>query len=148
MDIYETGGADIALVAATPKTVLQITTPSTIRGRLSNLEISFDGTTAGATPVLIQLVTQTTAGTGTAVTPNPIDPSAPASLITSAKDFSAEPTVGVTSRQWRVSPNAGLWYYTWPQVGEMPSIPISARLAIKMNAAAGVNVTVYMRYWA
>lgn len=149
MDCYEASAQDVALSGGTAKTVLQLTTPSTIRARLSMIEISFDGVTAGNTPVLVQLLYQTTAGTGTSLTPTPVDSAAPASLVTAAKDFSAEPSAGTVLRPWRITPYGGLWDYPWPE-NERPYIAISSRLALKLTAASSqpVNVSATMRYWA
>lgn len=149
MDCYEATAQDVALSGGTAKTVLQLTTPSTIRARLSMMELSFDGVTAGNTPVLVQLLFQTSTGTGTSITPNPMDPGAPASLVTAVKDFSVEPTAGTVIRPFRITPYGGLWNYPWAE-SERPYMPISTRVALKLTAASSqpVNVTAAIRYWA
>lgn len=104
MDAYSAGRDNVALAAATAKTVVQIVTPATIRALVRELHISFDGVTAAAVPGLVELVAQTTAGTMSALTPVADDPAAPASLVTAQHTATVEPASGNVHRSWRLSP--------------------------------------------
>jgi hypothetical protein len=149
MDLYTVKSASTALSASTTKTLLQIITPSSIRARLANLHVSFDGSTAGQA-ILVELLTQTTAGTSTA-TPaiNPTDPAAPASLVTAGSNHSAEPTAGIVELTRFVRPDGGsidIPFYA----ERMPTIPISGRLGVRVTTAVGVtpNATAEFSFWS
>jgi hypothetical protein len=146
-DKYVAVADGVALTAATPKTVLQIATPSTIRARVCEVVVGFDGVTASDAPVLVELVRQTSAGTGTAVTPLPLDPAAPASLPTALKNHSAEPSGPTVLRAWRVTPAGGL--FVVPFIGdEQPVVGASGWLGVRCTAAVGVNANAQLVYLA
>jgi hypothetical protein len=75
-------------------------------------KIDFDGVTAAAEPVLVDLCrsTQATAGTSTAVTPRrKHGPSAATVFGTAAKNYTAEPTVLTLIEDYAVDPYKGLF---------------------------------------
>jgi hypothetical protein len=146
-DKYTATADAVALAAAAAKTVLQIATPSTIRARLVELHVGFDGVTAANPPVLVELLRQTSAGTNTAVTPVAVDAAAPASLVTSGKNHSAEPTGTTVVAHWRLTPVGGLLVI--PFYGdEQPVMAISSWLGIRCTAAQIVNVNAQMTFLA
>jgi len=61
-------GAAVALVAATAKTVLSVIAPAQFGVDLRKYRLGFDGVTASAIPVVVEIVSWTTDGTGTAGT--------------------------------------------------------------------------------
>lgn len=136
----------VALAAATAKTVAAITAGATRVPTLTELAISFDGTSATAVPVLIELVAGTgaTAGTSTAFTPLLVrgDPSETA-LATAGVNYTAEPTVLTPIKQWFVSPTSGL-ILQFPLGREVTGTAAasSARkvLGLRITAPAIVNV--------
>ena len=146
MDVYTASVDAVALVAATAKTVLQVATPATKRGRLLELQVSFDGVTAGNSPVLVELLRQTTAGTMTANTPNPHDSAAPASLLTASTNATAEPTAGVVLKRWRITPNGGVLVLPEGDPVRNAVIPVSGFLGIRCTAAQVVNVNASLTF--
>lgn len=150
MDLYAAKTPQIAVPSASIRTLLQIATPATIRGRLANLAVSFDGSTA-LQALWVELLYQTTAGTGgTAVTPGAADPAAPASLVTALYNTSGgEPTAGTVIKGWHVRPDGGS--IDIPFYGErMHVVPVSGRLALRVTSASGVtpNAEATMDFWA
>ena len=147
MDKYTVTADGVALVAATAKTVLNIASPATIRMRVTGIQISFDGVTAGNAPVLVELLRQTSAGTVTAVTPAATDPAAPAALGTAGKNASAEPTGPTVIKTFRLSPNGGTAFV--PLVGaDMITVPVSGFFGIRCTAANNVNCNAEIAYLA
>ena len=86
---------EVALTAATVRTVLQFVAPANHRVRLRKWRVSFDGTTTTAEPVVCRLLRQTTAGTMSAQTLTKSDNSLPETIQSSAQhSATAEPTAG------------------------------------------------------
>lgn len=135
--------ADVALSAATAKTVLQIAAPATRRGKVKEIGISFDGTNSAAEPVEVVLMRQTSAGTMTAQTPTPRQEGDPAALFSGSRNASAEPTSSNVIGRWLVSPAGGLFVIQYPQ-GDEPEISASARVGLVCNAPAAVNCQAYL----
>lgn len=147
MDKYSATADGVALVAATAKTVLNLATPASIRARITGIQVSFDGVTAGNVPALVELLRQTNAGTTTSVTPVAFDPAAPSSLCTAGKNASVEPTGTTVIRSWRVSPNGGVLIV--PLLGaDMVTMPVSGFLGIRCTAAQVVNVNAEISFLA
>lgn len=76
--------------------------------------ISFDGVTASAVPVLVELVqsTQGAAGTPAASPPTPVQirgRSTGGSAPTNGHNYTAEPTTLTVVKDWYVTPNGGLF---------------------------------------
>jgi hypothetical protein len=136
----------VALVAATAKTVLQVATPSTTDILVLGWQISFDGASGTAVPVICQLIDGDVAATVTALTPELYGNSQqPASLCvggTSATGFNASVEGTMTSvRQLdagHTHPQAG--YGVWFPEGCRPRVAASRFLRIRCQAPAGVNV--------
>jgi hypothetical protein len=135
--------AEIALSAATAKTVLHFNCPANHLAVIKGWSISFDGTTVTAEPVQIRLLRQTAAsGTGSTNTPVKINPLVTASLQCTAKDsFSAEPTAGNVLFAIEVHPQAG--YEKIYPLGDEPlcgGTGSADALGIECTAPATVNV--------
>jgi hypothetical protein len=148
VDSYTASVADVALAAGVAKTCLQLATPSTARAFIDSIEISTDGITADAVPMLVELVVQSTAGTTTSLTPVALDSSAPASLVTARHTATVEPTTTDVVWQQLISPAGATWYrpfYDAPGVLR-PRLPVSSRLGLRVTAAAIVNVTPLIAY--
>lgn len=136
--------ADAVATGTAVKTILQVAAAAQERLVIDELSITFDGTTATATPVLVQLVAQSTAGTGgTTVTPTEPDQASGTATVTALKGpagtWTAEPTTGDVLREWRVPPTSGL-VLQFP-LGKQPRSAVGGRLAIRVTAAATVNAT-------
>jgi hypothetical protein len=143
--LYSASADAVALTAAR-KTVLQLATPANIPISIVALDVTFDGVTATAVPVLVTLEQQASAGTGgVALTanwgPNPIDPNNPATTVTALKGpwATTEPVMSKIIKAWRVPPTSGL-PYQWP-LDQEPVCPASGWLAVVVTPAAAVNAT-------
>lgn len=145
-DIYVVSTINNALAAATAETAIQLVTPSTVRARLIEFGIMFDGIVSTAEPVDVRLLRQTTAGTASAGTVNPLDSSAPAGLTTAQITFTAEPTAGAVLGTWMVHPQGGMLVVKYDLWAEAPLIQISGRLGLECNAPAVVNCSAYMKF--
>jgi hypothetical protein len=141
-----------ALVAATAKTAIELTTSSTAGNDWTQLDISFNGVTSTAVPVTCELITYTTTGTGTAITfaaAHRVTAKAQAMAlnpVTTAKvNLSVEGTGSITVvRGWFIHPQAG---QTWQmplgrEFGMKPSIIYGVRL----TAPAIVNYIVNLEF--
>lgn len=139
---------EIALAAATRKTLLQVATPSTQDITLVSMEISFDGVSATAEPVVVDLIETNVAATVTALTPSPYsDPNAPASLAaggTALTGYNASAEGTITASRivgnWNVPPTSGL-LLQWP-LGREPGCGVSKFLRLRALASASVNALV------
>jgi len=135
-----------ALAAATVETLVQVTAPATRRLELVRWGVSFDGVTASNTPVLVDLLRQTTAGTAAAFTPLKLDEADPASLASAQNAFTVEPTAGDILESYYLTPAGGLFVMQYDP-SERPVVAASGRLGIRANATAIVNATVWL-VWA
>lgn len=145
-DIYVCSVLNNALAAATAETIIQLVAPATIRGRLIEFGIGFDGIVSTAEPVDVRLLRQTTAGTASAGTVNPLDVDAPAALVTAQITFTAEPTAGAVLGAWPLHPQGGMMVVKYDLWAEAPVIDVSTRLGLECNAPAVVNCTAYMKF--
>lgn len=144
-----TGGA-VALSAATAKSVLGVKAPSGNGLDLKKLKVSFDGVTASAVPVLVELCYATFAtnspGTAsTSVTPAQIYGRSVTVGATAAKNWTTEPTVLTTLQEWYLTPNGGLVFYDFP-LGDTPDCAVSEGFVLRCNAPAAVNVRAGMEF--
>lgn len=145
---YTATSGSVALSAATAKTVLNIIAPSQFGIDLRSIEVAFDGVTASAIPVLVELCSSTQAGAGTtgstptvlqgygrAITPG----------FTTGAGYSAEPTVLTVLDAFTLSPNGGLVIRDWPP-NEGFDQDVSKGLAIRLTAPAIVNARTTMKF--
>lgn len=137
------GGA-IGLTAATAKTVAGIKAATNDIITLVKVEVSFDGVTASAVPVLIEVGTSTFAtnapGTAsTSVTPASTRGRQATAMATAAKTWTTEPTVMVVLEEFLLTPNGGTYIADGVPAREIES-PISGGLVVRLTAPAAVNV--------
>ena len=137
--------AEIALTAATAKTVIQLVAASNHPVKLLGWGVFFDGTSSTAEPVVVELLRQTTAGTMTSLTPVKVDPGRDETLQTTAQHTAtAEPTAGDVLARRNVHPQSG--YEVMYPFGQEMIIPGGGRIGIRCTAPAGVNVAAEMRF--
>jgi hypothetical protein len=152
-----TGGVSaagaVALVAATAKTVILLTSGTANQPSIVEWSVSFDGTTATAIPVLVEAVSSTAAGagTGTAQTPKQIRGwPAQASQSTAAYGFSAEPTVLEVYKKRLLTPNGGVIIQQQPMgrehTGQITAATQFKALGFRLTAPAAVNCHADMEY--
>ncbi|GGS88561.1 hypothetical protein ACFFV7_50920 [Nonomuraea spiralis] len=141
----ETNG-DIALTAATAKTVLNVINSGRTL-KVTELSVSFDGVTANAEPVTVELCasTQATAGTpGATPTPAQVSGAARSAVATAGRAYSAEPTVLTVLKRWLIHPAGGALLMQYP-LGREPLRDSSGHgLALRCTAPAAVNCQGYI----
>lgn len=146
--VVRTAGAT-ALVGGTAKTLVNLISGTTVSPIVVEMSMSFDGVTASAVPVLVELgySTQATAGTpGTSPTPTLIRGRGTA-VSTAAESYSAEPTALTAFKQWLLTPNGGLLVIQFPLGREaQPDLSGGTNKAIFLrgNAPANVNARAYL----
>lgn len=144
-----TGGA-VALAATTAKSVLGIKAASGFGIDLKKFKVGFDGVTASAVPVLVELCAATFAtnspGTSsTSVTPTQIYGRAITVGATAAKNWTSEPTVLTAIGEFLLTPNGGLVFYDFP-LGDTPDSPVSEGFVLRCTAPAAVNVRASLEF--
>lgn len=132
-----TPAAGVALVAATAKTILSLICPAQFGADLMKAHIGIDGVTATDKPALIELMSYTADGTGTAGTVNPTygRGTTTASIpvgFTTKNNYTVEPTGGVVLDSWSLTPVGGtvLW-----------DLPGNATFDIGASMLFGLRVT-------
>ena len=133
----------VPLVAATAKTVINITGAADFGIDLKKYRIEFDGVTSTAIPVLVELCysTAATAGTSTAITP--LAAAGRQNAVTgfvSGGNFSAEPTVLTTLSAELVPAYMGSLWFDFMNWGDTPDSALAQGFAIRCTAPAAVNV--------
>lgn len=137
--------SNIACVAATSKTVIELNTPSGVEATITGIEVSFDGVTSGAVPVLVELIFAATAGTGSAVTLVKLNRTSGQTLQTTAKsNDTIEPGTVTVAKPWRIHPQSGM-LIQYP-LGREPRMKQSDVLGIRITAAANVNATTSIEF--
>lgn len=136
---------EFAFAAATAKTILQLVSATSLRLAISEISVTFDGTSNTAEPVLIVLRRQTTAGTATARNPLQLDDDIATALrATGQENFTAEPTGSDILLEWNIHPQAGVIEQLPIPDGEI-IIGASDRVGLVITAPAAVNAVAYMR---
>lgn len=141
-------GAAVALSAATAKTVLAVIAPAQFGVDLVSYEIAFDGVTASAVPVLVEICQSTFATNstpGTANTAGTVTQTAGRAITPGFTSFYAstsEPTVLVPVDSFTMTPNGGTVIRDYN--GNTPDSAVSAGFVIRCTAPAAVNVRATM----
>lgn len=137
-------GAATALVAATAKSVLTVLAPASFGIDLTKIRLGFDGVTASAIPVLVEmcdntLATNSTPGTNnTTGTVTQVYGRTITAGFTGFYNSTTEPTVLTRYDSWTLTPNGGLVIYDWP-LGSTHDTPVSAGISLRLTAPAAVN---------
>ncbi|HWB36042.1 MAG TPA: hypothetical protein VHA75_08465 [Rugosimonospora sp.] len=144
-------GAAVALSAATAKTVLCVLCPSSFGIDLLGFDVSFDGVTASAVPVLVEICSSTAATNSTPGTNNTsatVTQTSGRSITAGFTGFynsTSEPTVLTVIEKFNLTPNGGLIVYDWPR-DATPDTAVSSGIAIRCTAPASVNVIATLRF--
>jgi len=144
--VVETNG-DVALVAATAKSILSIINAANGLIRITEAAVSFDGTSGTAEPVTVELCSSTEAGAGTATSHTIVQCRGPARTVqaTAKRNFTAEPSVLTVVRRWLVHPQTGI-IYPLPLGREVEQIVTADAIVLRCTAPAGVNVQSHMEF--
>ena len=143
LNVVVTTEGEITLGAGTAKTILQAVAPTNQRLALKGFSVSFDGTSATAEPVQVDLVKQTDAGTSTAATPVKEGTLGSETVqMTARKNATVEPTTTDVVRRYEVHPQSGREV----RFGLDDEIILAGgtRMGIRCTAPAGVNVLGHM----
>lgn len=141
--------ADVALSAATAKTILSVIAAASKPLRVVEFGVSFDGTSATAEPVTVELCksTQATTGTSTSQSPVQIRGATRTADASGARNYTAEPTVLTAIKRWLVHPQTGI-VIPFP-LGREPETAIAAdaeALCLRLTAPATVNAQAYIEF--
>ena len=140
MHIYTIKSGDYSGLSAA-RTILQLVTGSTRRAKILEIGVSGGSVTATDAPVLIELGTETSAGTSSGTTPASDDADDPVAISTALNNFSStEPTgfAAVSSGPWRLTPIGGVLVYTF-QPGQEFVMAVSTRFAIRVTPPASLS---------
>lgn len=138
--------SEIACPANSPKTILQIITPSS-HHRIAGLGwgVYFDSTSVQAQPAQIRLLRQTTVGTMTGLAAVKDDQSLAESIQSScAVNATSEPTAGSVIKRIEVHPQTG-YEFLWP-IGREQPVRGGEQIGIEVTAVDTVNAVGW--FWA
>lgn len=138
-----TTGAAVALSAATAKSVLGVKSHANFGLDLKKVRVGFDGVTASAVPVLVEIgyctfATNSPGTNSTSVTPAQVYGRSITVGATAARNWSSEPTTITAFEEHLLTPNAGLEIYDWP-LGDTPDSAVSEGFVVRLTAPATVN---------
>ncbi len=126
--------AEVALAAATAKTVLQLVAAANHRVKVKSWGVSFDGISETAAPVVVELLRQTDAGTMSALTPQKTRPASETLQTTAQHTATAEPAGTTVVDSMEVHPQGGYEKVCDYEIGG------GERFGIRCTAPAIVNV--------
>lgn len=140
----------VALAAATAKSILGVSAPSQFGADLISFSVGFDGVTASAVPVVVELcyATFATNAPGTASTSTTVDQLYGRAItvgFTAAKNWTTEPTVLTPLHEFLLTPAGGLVIRDFP-IGQTPDSAVSNGFVIRCNAPAVVNVRADLKF--
>ena len=141
-----TSEGEEALAAATAETVIAVVGVTTTKSKLIEWGVSFDGITAAAEPVLVELYQITTSGTSTAATEIAWARDAVAAQATGFHSFTVEPSKGGRLAAYNVHPQGGGLVIQYP-LGREPIISDGSTaqgIGVVVTAPAIVNCVAYM----
>lgn len=147
--VYQCGteGA-VALSAATAKTVIGVKAHANSGLLLVGLRVAFDGVTASAVPVLVELGYCTwganSPGTNsTSTTPRQRLGRVLTAGFTAGKTWTTEPTTITVLDEWLLTPNSGMAYIDLPLGTELDSA-LAEGFVLRLTAPATVNARASM----
>jgi hypothetical protein len=137
--------AEVALSAATERTVMQIVAATSHRVKVLRWGVFFDGKKSGNEPVQVTLLRQSSAGTMTSLSPVNMGVGSE-TLQTTAQHSSTGtlPTAGDILDSCEVHPQSG--YEVIFPIGQEIFVPGGGRLGINCNAVDAVNVRAKIIY--
>lgn len=143
MNLFTVNVSGDAVAAATAKTIVQGVASASKSIELVRWGISFAGATATDTPVLVELLRLTSAGTSSAYTPLKLDSASDVALLTARTSHTAEPVAGDVIEKFYVTPAGGLLYVQYAP-DERVKVAAAGRLGIRVLANNAVNVSAFM----
>jgi hypothetical protein len=144
MSLYAAQVTGEALAAAAVETVLALAAGTTKRLKIRRWGVSFNGTNVANTPVQVQLIRITSAGSSTSGTPKKLDEADVAPLAAFLSAFTAEPSTGDVLEAHYVSPAGGQIIETY--FDDAPIVGVSGRLAIRILGNDAVNASAFIHF--
>jgi hypothetical protein len=141
-------GAAVSLTAATAKTILAVIAPAQFGVDLRRYEVAFDGVTASAVPVLVEICYSTFASNSTPGTGNTtatVNQTAGRTITAGFTGFYAstsEPTVLTPIDSFTLTPNGGTVIRDYN--GQTPDSAVSNGFVLRCTAPAAVGVRASM----
>lgn len=134
----------VSLSAATAKSIIGVKAHANSGVQVKEFTVGFDGVTASAVPVLVELCYATFAtnspGTNsTSTTPRQAYGRSLTAGFTTAANWTTEPTALTVLRSMLLTPNGGLVIYQYP-LGQEPDSALAEGFVIRCTAPATVNV--------
>jgi hypothetical protein len=128
-----------ALAAAATETLIQVVAASGRPAVVKEWSVSFDGVDATKTPIRVQLLRQSTAGTASALTLVKADETdSTAAAATAQKTFTVEPTASDILWSGSVSPAGGSIFIQYP-LGDELVVGGGNRVGLRCTTATGVT---------
>lgn len=142
-------GGEVSLSSATAKTVLGVKAHANSGLLLAGWEVSFDGTSATAEPVLVEICYCTWASNSPGTNSTSVTPTQELGRVltagfTAGKNWTAEPTVLTVLRERSIPAYGGVVLYDYP-LGTEPDSALAEGFAIRCTAPAAVSVRATMR---
>jgi hypothetical protein len=133
---------EVSLIAATAKTVIEIAAAANHRCLIHEMTVMFKGITVTNEPVTVELTRFAASGTGTAGTPQKLDPDYSEAIQTGFEyNHSVEPASQTVLRTWAIHPQSGI-IYPLP-INRPEPIPGGDFLGIRCTADDAVTVLVH-----
>lgn len=134
----------VALSAATAKSIIGARAHANSGLQLKGFDVAFDGVTAAAVPVLVEVCYSTfganAPGTNsTSTTPRQNYGRSLTAGFTSGKNWTTEPTTLTVIKEFLLAPDKGIFSFLFP-LGMEPDCALSEGFVIRCNAPAAVNV--------
>lgn len=143
-----TEGAE-ALAAGVAETLLKLLNPANAVSTLVAFGVSFDGVTATAVPVLVELMSSTEAAAGTSSAATVVQKRGPVrtAQCTGRHSFSVEPTVLTSlAEPYLVRADGGLFVIQYPLGREPQQIVTADAQILRVTAPAIVNARAWMEW--
>lgn len=138
---------DVALTAATAKSIVSVVAAANAPIKVTEISVSFDGTSSTAEPVTVELClsTEATAGTSTSQTPVQIRGATRTVQASGKRNFTAEPTVLTAVKRWLVHPQT-TYTIQFPLGREVEQNTTQDAVVLRCTAPASVNCQGYIEF--
>lgn len=142
-----TAGA-VALSAATAKSILGVKAHANSGVQVKGFWVAFDGVTASAVPVLVELCYATWASNSPGTNSTSVTPVQKYGRVltvgfTAGKTWTTEPTVLTVQQEFLLAPDKGVIAYQYP-LGMEPDSALAEGFVLRCTAPAVVNVRATM----
>lgn len=143
MSLYVVNSGKTACASNAAKVAVALATGSAVTNTLVGFDVTFDGTSSSATPILVELVKTTAASSGGAsATVQIVSANTSRSVQTTARiNDTTDGSTPTVLAGWFVPPTGG-FSYQWP-LGREVEMPVSAFFEIRITTATGSGTPNY-----